>query len=224
MSVSEGVLRSENWADFEDSVEIWHHAHLLVELRALSQAGLAFNRGKLRFVQSTGIWKHSRLLRMSRRSFLACEFPWTRFESKILWTAGRLRLELGKWPALRGFWDPLFCYLIWFALRLLGPVWRLFRRVFFPPRSIPPLFLLFQVFFGRPQFRKAIEWRICWRRIFGLFLIQLFKCKKRLVILVFTPSGLWEKFYWSVNIDDWLFWNLLNKFQHLFADFFAFEG
>jgi len=39
VSVSETVLGSEDGTNFEDSVEISHNAHLLIQLRGLGKAG-----------------------------------------------------------------------------------------------------------------------------------------------------------------------------------------
>jgi hypothetical protein len=48
--MGEGVLCSENWSDLEDSLEVAHHAHLLVELRGLGEAGLAVEVAKVEHV------------------------------------------------------------------------------------------------------------------------------------------------------------------------------
>lgn len=38
MPMREGIFSSEDWSDFEDTLEIAHNAHLLVKLRGLGKA------------------------------------------------------------------------------------------------------------------------------------------------------------------------------------------
>jgi hypothetical protein len=53
VSMSKGVLSSENWSDFKDSVQVSHNSHLFVELRRLSKTGLMFEVFKLENIGSS---------------------------------------------------------------------------------------------------------------------------------------------------------------------------
>lgn len=53
MAVSEGVFCAEDRSDFKDSLEIGHHAHLLVELGRLGQTGLAVKVAELEDVAAS---------------------------------------------------------------------------------------------------------------------------------------------------------------------------
>lgn len=51
--VSEGVLSSEDWTDFEDFLEISHDAHLLVQLWGLGKAGFSTKVSKVEDISSS---------------------------------------------------------------------------------------------------------------------------------------------------------------------------